>query len=371
MIIRHDVDNQKYIAFGKNGDFQSLAIFEDGNGTLIHPQWILTAAHIADDQQPGSLVTIEGQTYKVSEVKMYPQFSTNDLFEKRDIALVKLDRKVEGTTPVKFAKNYPPLGTKLYLAGNGDTGNGNSGPTKKDHLVRAGTNTLDSLTERFISFEFNSLVSGKATDLEISPGPGDSGGPAYMKVNGELIVVGVSSFEMADSRAKEGHYGNRNFYSNVSYYADWITETINGNTYYKTKIEGKDVVVIRKSATNGSTNNLTVNGKKATVDEIIRYSEVVEEELSAIEHDKINNGQNKPDTNDSQIKFFRYVEELAQNEAGIYDVRKAGGFMLNKNEFIIGNQTMSDEARQKALKKYDELFGQPLGNQQINARTNK
>lgn len=361
MIRRHDVDDQKYLDLGKNGGFEALAIFNDGNGTLIDEQWIITAAHVADDQRQGSKVTINGQEYAVAEVIPYPFQPTNDFFEKRDVALIKLDRKVEGVTPVRYAKETPAMGSLIYLVGNGDSGNGKTGPTKADKLIRAATNTIDSLQMRFVSFGFAPPGSKDATELEGIPGPGDSGGPALIGSKGNYTIVGISSFETPETREQQAKYGTRNFYPNVAYFAHWIETTLEGGEYYKTTKDGKEIVSIRHA--DGSF-SLSVDGKKAVVDELIKYGEAVRQEYMAVKQAMAE--EHVPDENDPQIRFQKFMEQLAEDEAGIDDLMKAGGFSLDKMRLLIGGNKMSDNMRDKALAKFEEIFGQGIGNQRVN-----
>jgi secreted trypsin-like serine protease len=65
------------------------------------------------------------------------------------------------------------------------------------------------------------------TDLEGSPGPGDSGTPAYVTINGKLFVAGVSSRSRDTNKdGIEPGYGDEDLYTRVSSYQKWIEETI-------------------------------------------------------------------------------------------------------------------------------------------------
>lgn len=363
IVTRHDISDEEYINYGKKG-FESLAVFEDGNGTLIDKQWVLTARHIADDQKPGSIVTINGTEYKVEKIVLYPQKPTDDLFKKKDLGLIKLNQPVSGVVPVKYIKKSPEIGSILYLAGNGDVGNGKTGPTNKDKKIRAATNTLDSLKDHFISFVFDSPTSGKATKLEGTPGPGDSGGPAYIKENGTLVLAGVSSFEVVENRQQQGRYGVRNYYPNVSLFADWIESTIKGERYYKTIMDGKEIVSIKRA--DGSY-YLGVDGEKAVVDDLIKYGERVIHEYNDIEAKETAWKQRQPDMNDPQMQFAFYLEALMK-EAGIKKSLREATISISTEKFTVEGKEMPENLKSKALKKFEELFKQPLGNNQINLR---
>ncbi|MBA4745990.1 MAG: trypsin-like serine protease [Muricauda sp.] len=357
IVTRHDTKDEEYIVYGRRG-FESLAVFEDGNGTLIDEQWVLTARHIADNQKPGSIVAINGAEFKVEEVVLYPQKPTDDLFEKKDLGLIKLNQKVKGVAPVKCIKKSPKIGSILYLAGNGDMGNGKTGPILQDKKIRAATNTLDSLKDHFISFVFDPPDSGKATKLEGIPGPGDSGGPAYIKENDVLVLAGVSSFELIENSQNQGRYGARNYYPNVSFFADWIESTIKGEDYYKTNMDGKEIVSIKR--VDGSY-YLEIDGKKASKVEIMKYGEKVLKELQMV---KTSSTDDIIDVNNPIIVFRKYIE----NVSGFNDVNKVGGFKLDKYELRVGDKTMPTKIKDQAIKKFEELFGRPLGNNQINAK---
>lgn len=76
-------------------------------------------------------------------------------------------------------------------------------------------------------FNFDAPDSPNVTDLEGSPGAGDSGTPIYLSVGGKLFVAGVSSRSFdTNKNGVEPDYGDTDLYVRVSSYQKWITETI-------------------------------------------------------------------------------------------------------------------------------------------------
>jgi hypothetical protein len=112
-------------------------------------------------------------------------------------------------------------GDTVTFVGQGFSGDGMTGPGTRDGVRRAATNRIESVREKWLTFLFDAPPAG--TELEGISGPGDSGGPAFLTVDGKFFVAGVSSGQ--DSRAaggKEGVYGVTEYYVRVSSYAEWI-----------------------------------------------------------------------------------------------------------------------------------------------------
>jgi secreted trypsin-like serine protease len=70
----------------------------------------------------------------------------------------------------------------------------------------------------------------RATDLQGAAAPGDSGGPAFIEIDGKSCVAGVG-VATDDTNADKivGNYGDREVYVRVSAYAAWIEDTIKKN----------------------------------------------------------------------------------------------------------------------------------------------
>jgi len=139
-----------------------------------------------------------------------------------DIALVILAEKVNGTKPAKVFTGGNETGALIHIAGMGDMGNGKTGPQKWDKITRGATNRVDSADAKWIYFDFDEPGAADVTELEGISGPGDSGGPAFMIINGEKYVCGISSHQKGADRAGRGRYGVTECYSRVSSYAEWI-----------------------------------------------------------------------------------------------------------------------------------------------------
>jgi secreted trypsin-like serine protease len=82
---------------------------------------------------------------------------------------------------------------------------------------------IDDAGPKRIFMTFDAPPAGAA--LEGVGAPGDSGGPAFIEVDGRLRLAGVSSASM---NGKPGTYGVVDVYTRVSAYVDWIERTIAG-----------------------------------------------------------------------------------------------------------------------------------------------
>lgn len=231
IVARHDVPDQAYVDLAAELPVTAAVVrysATDVAGTLIAPEWILSAAHVAETMEPGQrLITMNGDSVEVGRVVLHPGWVENGRPE--DLALIELVRPIDDAMVAAIYRGRDEVGKEVVIIGNGDHGNGRTGPVGNDGNIRAATNLIDDATDAYLTWAFDDpeRVPERATPLEGISGPGDSGGPAFVRIGGELLLAGISSGQStSETGGREGRYGVTEYYTRVSTYHEWIRATI-------------------------------------------------------------------------------------------------------------------------------------------------
>ncbi|GAA4616856.1 trypsin-like serine protease [Saccharopolyspora hordei] len=196
--------------------------------SLIDQEWLVTAAHCVDGQQPSNVQyrigssdrTSGGELVEPDEFVVHPQAKQQQAGY--DLALVHLSRPVQAE-PIAIADSAPQPGTTLQLLGWGQTC-----PTPKCGEPPVQLKELETTTTE----PANCTGSGEPFDASrelcidnqqgrASACYGDSGGPAVVREGSGYALVGATSRGLAESCTEKP-----GVYTSVSAHADWISQVI-------------------------------------------------------------------------------------------------------------------------------------------------
>ncbi len=234
MVIRHDKADKDYLERAKQ--FPQVCCLNTpkpnmGMATLIHPQWLLTAAHCEKHVRMGDEVVLGEQRRKIEKTVVHPTWATRPSFGSQesvknvaDLALLKLSAAVGHLEPLHLYEGCDEKGSLLTLVGKGMSGTGLTGVVHNDGHFRAATNVVERvLHAQWLEFRFDEPPY--ASEYEGASGKGDSGGPALMPGN-TWSIAGVASWEDSRNQPVRTTYGVLKYYVRTSYYADWIKNVI-------------------------------------------------------------------------------------------------------------------------------------------------
>ncbi|MCX5685109.1 MAG: trypsin-like serine protease [Planctomycetota bacterium] len=217
--IRDDKSQSLYLNLASQAIYGSVGRIDEvagssayiGSGTLIAPNWVLTAGHMVSGAT-GLKFTVGGATYTGSSWVSDPLWNGN-LTLGYDIGLVHLSAPVTNVKPATRYTGTSEIGKTATIVGYGMTGTGKTGATTFDGQKRAAQNAIDSFynsSGRILMIDFDNPgnkrdnVYGSATPLTLEGliAPGDSGGALFIDSASGPLLAGVrTTATSADSCA--------------------------------------------------------------------------------------------------------------------------------------------------------------------------
>ncbi len=218
-------DAQDPLEFAKQFENVCKVGKKGGDGTLIDKNWVLTAGHVAEGmfgRSGGDLHVYfdNGSVYSVKHVFVHPEYKPMGKF---DIALLELKLAVPDIETTALNTSEDEQGEMIYLVGHGDK-RFPDGTWVKDGKLRAYTNIIDEVSETNILFDYDGPEE-EPTVNEGTSGPGDSGGPAFIKSSEGYLIAGVSSMG-EPGRDGPCSYGAVEHFVRVSKFNEWLVGTM-------------------------------------------------------------------------------------------------------------------------------------------------
>jgi transmembrane serine protease 11D len=202
-------------------------------GSIIAPDWVVTAAHCVDNfivsQLPDRLNVVAGtatyetggQRASVKRIIVHPHWNSANM--DNDVALLQLSEPLSLGTPIAMvaAKTDFTHPTKLTVTGWGAIFEG--GPGSKELLgvtVPYVANDVCNAGDSYNGQVTANMFCAGEREGGLDSCQGDSGGPIWMPVDGKAVLAGVVSW--GEGCARKLKYG---IYTKLANYAEWIRDT--------------------------------------------------------------------------------------------------------------------------------------------------
>jgi len=189
------------------------------SATLISPDYIITAKH--------AVGSISGGTFTMYLPDGPSVFGLAEKFEhpSSDLAVVRLDRTT-GLDGYRLYQDDQEAGQIGILAGYGVSGVDAPDPgSYPTGTLRVGYNHIDTAVSTYLVFDFDSVgwPNSLPEDQEVMTALGDSGGPLFIEVDGELRLAGVHLYlSDIDADGITPELGDRGYDLRISAVSEWI-----------------------------------------------------------------------------------------------------------------------------------------------------
>ena len=233
------------------------------SGVVIGPRHVLTAAHVALNQNPANVTVVvnAGPTPVVMTVDAVTSYPTAD-FPYNDLSLLHLAQSVPpGVAVYPVVDVAQPLGTRITLVGYGGSGNPATGANvaASSSVKRRGQNVIDQLTDRldasgrtgaFYLYDFDGPTGngplGGATlgnSVETSVAGGDSGSAAFVDTGNGPALYGLNTTAISFSGAAASTFGSGGAGMVLSHapYLAWLVAQTNNTLGVSSSVGSADV----------------------------------------------------------------------------------------------------------------------------------
>ena len=260
--IRDDQPDSDYLALGASSDFSAVGTFAaglTGAGTLIAPDWVLTAAHLIIGAGSG-IFTLNGSSYASTQIITDPAWNGH-ADSGNDFALVHLSSSIAAIPPAMLYTGTSEFGQVGTFVGYGFTGTGLTGyNTALGNQKRAFQNMIDGdfgLPLLVYAADFDSPHDVNASGfgsayplaLEGCVTPGDSGGGVFIQQGSQYYLAGVISTVGYLDGSPNGSYSDASGFGRISAALPWINSTIavpEPSTFALLFAAGAGVLIMRR-----------------------------------------------------------------------------------------------------------------------------